>query len=62
MRRWPAPHVLRLHRRRSLLIGHQMMRATALRAHLVEFGIVAAQGQLTRLIHPGRDFGLADVA
>jgi hypothetical protein len=36
-----------LHRRRSLLIGHQMMRATAFRAHLVEFGIVAAQGHLS---------------
>ena len=36
--------VLMLHRTRALLIRQQTMLANAFRAHLAEFGIVAAQG------------------
>ena len=44
--------VLMLHRTRELLVGQRTMTANALRGHLAEFGIVAAQGQagLARLI------------
>lgn len=43
--------VLMLHRTRELLVEQRTMTANALRAHLAEFGIVAAQGQggLTQL-------------
>jgi transposase len=36
--------VLMLHRSRSLLIRQRTMQVNALRAHLAEFGIIAAQG------------------
>jgi transposase len=38
--------VLMLHRARSLLIRQRTMLVNALRAHLAEFGVIAAQGLL----------------
>ena len=49
--------VLMLHRTRDLLVGQRTMLINALRAHLAEFGIVAAQG---RSKADGLAAGLAD--
>lgn len=55
--------VLMLHRTRELLVRQRTMTANALRGHLAEFGVIAAQGQggLARLVAMVGDDGGLDV-
>jgi transposase len=56
--------ILMLHRTRDLLVRQRTMLINALRAHLAEFGHVAAQGRrkATELIEQMKDFALPDLA
>ena len=59
--------VLLLHRSRDLLVRQRTMLVNAVRAHLAEFGIVAAQGvaglgSLLRLIQSGEKDALPQLA
>jgi transposase len=56
-----------LHRGREQLVRQRTMLVNALRGHLAEFGIIAAQGlrnvsQLIAMVHDGEDTRLPDVA
>src|SRR5262249_57064716 len=56
-----------LHRGREQLVRQRTMLVNALRAHLAEFGIVAAQGlrnvgELIAIVRDGEDTRLPDVA
>src|SRR5262245_66178496 len=56
-----------LHRGREQLVRQRTMLANALRAHLAEFGVVAAQGlrnvaQLIAIVRDDGDLRLPDVA
>jgi len=55
--------VLTLHRTRELLVRQRTMTSNALRAHLAEFGIIAAQGiaGIKRLVEMVRDPATADL-
>lgn len=59
--------VLVLHRSRDLLMRQRTMILNAIRAHLAEFGIVAAQGprrviDLVNRLREGEEFGIPEIA